>query len=131
MGRVAMATVAAAIASSFTDWAFMGVLWHEKYLAFPEIWRRKRGDSGENKAVLWACLLNVLPSVVIVAFCARLKLHGLSDFKLALGLWLAAPVPLLIGNALFIKIHPKVTIAHCLGWLAKFAVAACAAVIIL
>lgn len=131
MIRCALAIVAAAFVCSFTDWLFMGILWHEKYLAYPEVWRRKMGDPGENKAVLWACLLNVLTAAVFVSLCARLDLRGLSAFKLAAALWIGFPVPLLVGDALFIKLHPKITLAHCLGWLAKLVVAAAAVAVIL
>jgi len=34
------------------------------------------------------------------------------------------PVPLLITNALFIKIQPLTVLSHALGWLAKLAIAA-------
>ena len=37
--RVFLAILAAGLATSLTDWLFMGVLFHEKYLAFPEVWR--------------------------------------------------------------------------------------------
>jgi hypothetical protein len=36
------------------------------------------------------------------------------------------PLPLLITNALFIKLHPLTVVAHALGWLVKLLVAAAA-----
>jgi len=132
MTRCVLAALAATVACSFTDWLFMGVLWHEKYLAYPEVWRRQPGgSSGENKAVLWACALNILTCAVFILLCAKLRLHGAGPFKLAAALWISAPLPLLVGNALFIKIHPRITLAHSLGWLAKFLVAAVAAAAVL
>ena len=41
--------------------------------------------------------------------------------------WIMVPLPLTIMNSLDIKIHPLVATAHSLGWLAKLAVAAIAA----
>jgi hypothetical protein len=132
IARVFVAAVAAAFVCSFTDWLFMGVLWHDKYLAYPEVWRRQAGDkAGESKAVLWACLLNVLTCAVFAVVAARFRLNAAKDFKLAAALWIALPVPMLLGNALFIKIHPKITLAHCLGWLAKLVVCAAAAAALL
>ncbi len=132
MLRTICAVVAGAFAASFTDWAFMGALWHEHYLEFPEVWRRQAGDkAGENKAVLWACLLNVLCAATVVSLCAHFMLSGVSTVKLAVALWVAGPLPLLLGNHLFIKLHPKITAAHCLGWLAKFLVCAAAAALLI
>ena len=34
-------------------------------------------------------------------------------------IWLIGPLPLLLANALFIKIDPLVTASHAAGWLAK------------
>ena len=118
-----MAVAACLVAASFTDWFFMGWLWHEHYGAFPEVWRRQAGDKGgEDKAVMWACALNVLAACAFVRLCEHFMLTGISNVKLALVLWVAGPLPLLLGNHLFFKLHPKITAAHCLGWLAKYLV---------
>lgn len=126
--RFALISVTAGTAASLTDWLFMGVLWHDKYLAHPEVWRRQPGEAaGEDKAVLWACLLSYPTLAAFIFACARLHLYHAAALKLALVVWFAAPLPLLIGDALFIKLHPKITAAHALGWLAKLLVAAFAA----
>jgi hypothetical protein len=49
--RAGLAILAAAIATSLADWLFFGVLFHEKYKAFPEVWRRPEGGQGEGRAV--------------------------------------------------------------------------------
>jgi len=50
---------------------------------------------------------------------------------LALAIWLVGPVPLLITNALFIKLHPAISTSFCVGWLVKLMVAAIAVSLIL
>ncbi len=45
--------------------------------------------------------------------------------------WLMVPVPLLITNALFIKLHPLVVVSNSLGWLAKLVVAALSVTLLL
>lgn len=40
-------------------------------------------------------------------------------FELAAMIWLMAPLPLLVTNALFIMIDPLVTASHAAGWLVK------------
>ena len=65
-----VALVVALIASSFTDWYFMGVLWHDKYLAHPEVWRRPQGGKGESLAVAWAQLLSILTCGLFIHIAA-------------------------------------------------------------
>lgn len=120
MGHIIAAIAACLFAAALTDWFFMGRLWHEHYLAHPEVWRKHEG--GEGKAVMWACALNILAAGAFVRLCEHFMLTGVSNVKLALVLWFAGPLPLLLGNHLFFKLHPKITAAHCLGWLAKYLV---------
>jgi hypothetical protein len=44
--------------------------------------------------------------------------------KLAVAVLAMAPLPLLATNALFIKLHPRITVAHALGWLVRLVVCA-------
>lgn len=44
-----MAVLLAIVLTSFTDWFFVGALFHEKYRAHSEVWRRPRG--GPNDAI--------------------------------------------------------------------------------
>jgi hypothetical protein len=130
--RYGLAVVVASVAASLTDWLFMGVLWHEKYRAHPEVWRRAPGDSsGENKASLWACGLSALTCAVFIFACARLHFNLAADLKLAAVVWLGMAVPIIVGDALFVKIHPLITLSHALGRLAELVIAALAAGLIL
>lgn len=123
-----VAVVVAVFASSLSDWYFMGVLWHDKYLAHPEVWRRPAGGKGENLAVAWAQLLSILTCGLFIHVAAASgQLAWWPAVRLACGIWLMVPVPLLITNALFIKIHPLNTLASLLGWLAKLLICAIAA----
>jgi hypothetical protein len=42
--RFLLAVVVSGLGASVTDWLFMGVLFHNKYLETPEIWRAKPGQ---------------------------------------------------------------------------------------
>jgi len=57
--RFLLAIVLSGLATTFTDWLFMGVLFHNKYLATPEIWRLKPGQS-ETRGIVLSSLLGVL-----------------------------------------------------------------------
>lgn len=121
-----LATLAAGVASSCTDWFFTGVLFHDKYLAFPEVWRKR---TGEGSTIAWATLLGFLTASSFMAACAVFGIDGYSHtLTFAVISWVMVPVPLTIMNALYIKLHPLVVVAHVLGWLARLIIAAiCAA----
>ncbi|HLW98287.1 MAG TPA: hypothetical protein VKR82_06555 [Candidatus Acidoferrales bacterium] len=121
------AVLAAGVASSFSDWFFFGVLFHGKYVAHPEVWRQGAGVS-ETPAVIASTLIGFLTSAAFMAAYAVFGMHGYpSAFKLAILVWLMAPLPITVTNALFIKLHPLVVVSHSLGWLARLALAAVAA----
>ncbi|MFY9726277.1 MAG: hypothetical protein WB579_05765 [Bryobacteraceae bacterium] len=118
-----MAVLAAGIASSMTDWLFMGDWLYKRYDKHPEIWRY-RGGQGETNAIIWASLLPFLTCSVLVLVCARLHLSSYSaTLKLALAIWLIGPLPLTIANSLFMKLTPAIAIAHALGWMVKLVLA--------
>jgi hypothetical protein len=130
--RYLIALIAASIAMSFSDWYFMGVLFHGKNLAHPEVWRRPEGGKGESLAVAWSTLLGIGTAAVFLYLASWLGLAGsLSALVLAFGIWLLAPLPLIVTNALFIKIHFLNTLAMALGWLIRLFICALAAWLIL
>ncbi|MGA9854885.1 MAG: DUF1761 family protein [Gammaproteobacteria bacterium] len=120
------AVIIAAVLASLSDWFFGGILFHEKYRANPEIWRMSGGKS-EGLAIAWSTLLGVVTCAVFIYLAARLNILGwMAVLGLAFGVWLLAPLPLLITNALFIKIHPLNTLSNALGWLVKLLICAVA-----
>lgn len=129
IGRIVAAILVSGVASSLTDWFFGGVLFHGKYMAHPEIWRRTPGSksSGEGQAVAWSILLGFVTCAVFVIACLIFQIPGyVPAMEFAAFVWLMAPLPLLIVNALFIKMHPLTVVAHALGWLAKLLLAGAA-----
>ena len=129
--RVVLAVLVAGLASSMTDWFFGGILFHEKYGAYPEIWRHSSGG-GETKAIAWSIGLSFIACAVFVLI---LELLGIAGWERTLGLallvWGAGCVPVLITNALFIKLHPLVVVSNSLGWLVKLGLFAAASVLLL
>ena len=124
--RFAIAVLAAGVVSSLSDWLFMGDLLYRRFNQHPEIWRHK-GGQGESAAIAWSSPLPFLTCGVFVLLCVGLRLHSLSaTVKLAMAVWLIAPLPLLVTNALFIKLHPAIAASYSLGWLVKLLVAAAA-----
>src|SRR6266851_4689538 len=98
--RFLLAVVLSGFATTLTDWLFMGVLFHKKYLATPEIWRIKPGQNDTRSIVL----------------SYRATLHT------SLLIWVAAAVPIIFSNIVWIKMDPLLGVSHSLGWLARFVV---------
>jgi hypothetical protein len=129
--RVALTVFAAGFVASLTDWLFMGDWLYKRFDQYPEIWRHRHGQ-GEMKAIAWSAPLPFVTCAVFTLLCARLNLHSYSaTIKLAFAIWLVGPLPLLVANALFIKLHSAITAAYSLGWLVKLVVAAVAVTLIL
>jgi hypothetical protein len=119
------AALAGAILGSLADWLFAGILFHDRYLVHPEVWR---SASNDTKRVILAQLTTLLTAGGFTLLAYRLgAIHWSPAFELAGMIWLIAPLPLLIANALFIKIDWMVTASHAAGWLAKLLLCAAAA----
>lgn len=122
------AVVVSGTLATFTDWLFMGVLFHQHYNRYPEIWWPSFREKGDKTAIIYSSILAYATSAAIVALRAVAQTHGmLNALLLALLAWIAGPVVVLVTNGFWIKIDPRVTFAHTLGWLARFLLAGAAA----
>jgi hypothetical protein len=129
--RLVLAVLAAGFVASLTDWFFFGVLFHDKNLVHPEVWRPEIQQGNERKAILLSTLVGTFGAAVFVAVAVKLGLTSyLPALKLALAIWLIAAVPITITNYLFIKLHPSLLVSHNLGWLARLTVYALATAMI-
>jgi len=122
MVRFVLAVGASGVATSFTDWIFMGKLFHEKYLETPETWRMKPGQSN-TRSVIASSLLGVLSCAAFI-WLARWTdaLTVRSELHMAELVWVAAAVPIIFSNIVWIKMHPLLGVSHSLGWLARFVI---------
>jgi hypothetical protein len=120
--RFVAIVVAAGIVSSLTDWFFAGDWIHRRY-SYPEIWRK----GGEGKAIALTSPLPFLTCGVFAVVAAGLGLHTVSSaVKLAVAVWLIGPLPLILTNAAFIKMHRVFVASYATGWLVKLMIAALA-----
>jgi uncharacterized membrane protein len=126
---VVYAIITATIAASLADWLFMGVLFHDRYNSYPEVWRQGRGEGGRIALAQAFALLTAGGFVILAHKLGQTDLRG--ALKLAGMIWLIGPLPLLLGNHLFIKLDPRVTAAHAAGWLAKLLLAGLAVALFL
>jgi hypothetical protein len=118
-----LAVLISGVAASFTDWLFMGVLFHGKYLATPEIWRVKPGQS-DTRSIVFSSLLGVLSCAAFLYLCVRsgTPLAYSTTLRIAFSVWVASALPITASNVVWIKMHPLLGISHSLGWLALFVV---------
>ena len=120
--RFVAIVIGTGIITSLTDWFFAGDWIHRRY-TYPEIWRR----GNEGKAI---ALTSPLPFLTCGAFAyviARLSLHSVeSTVKLASAVWLIGPLPLILTNAAFMKLHRVFVTSYAIGWLIKLIIVAVA-----
>jgi intracellular septation protein A len=126
--RLVAAVAVSGTLATFTDWLFMGVLFHQRYNRHPEVWRPEFREKGDRKAIVYSTVLAYLTSAAIVALCWAAQSHGFAEaLILSILAWIAGPLVVLVSNGFWIKIDPRVTFAHTLGWLARFVLAGIAA----
>ncbi|HEY0411951.1 MAG TPA: hypothetical protein VGD66_02270 [Allosphingosinicella sp.] len=110
------AALAGAVLGSLADWLFAGVLFHHRYQTYPEVWRK----GNERGRIAAAQALALVTSVAFVLLAWKVQQTDLRGaLKLAAMIWLIGPLPMLLANAMFIRIDHLVTASHAAGWLAK------------
>jgi hypothetical protein len=118
--RFGLALVAAGVVTSLSDWLFFGVIFHDKYRETPNVWRTTR----EGTKIMWSTILAVLGAASFLLMCDRFQVHSLRGaFGAALGVWVAAALPVTVTNALYVRHAPVLAVSHAFGWLARLAIA--------
>jgi hypothetical protein len=121
--RFIAVAIGAGIASSLTDWFFAGDWLHRRY-TYREIWR----EGSEGRAIALTSPLPFLTCGVFAYVITRLGLHTVGGAaKLALAVWLLGPLPLILTNAAFMKLHRAFVGSYAAGWLVKLTIVAVAA----
>ncbi len=120
--RLMLIILGAGIVTSLTDWFFAGDWLHRRH-TYPEIWRQ----GVESRAIALTSPLPFLTCGVFACLAVRLGLHSTaSTLKLAAAVWLIGPLPLILTNAAFMKLHRIFVVSYAIGWLVKLAVVAAA-----
>jgi hypothetical protein len=131
-GMIVLAVLVAGIVSTFTDWLFMGMLFHDRYMKYPAVWRDSVRGGKDRTAVIYSCALDFVAAAAIVALCV---LANVNTFWPAIGVaifaWIAGPLVIMITNGFFMKLDWVIVGAHTLGYLVRFLVAAIAVAIFL
>jgi hypothetical protein len=118
------AAIAAGLLGGLTDWLVMGVLFHDAYNTYPEVWRPGIAGGQDKGAVILSALIGFVMTAAIVALCVLAGVNGIAGgLGVALLAWIAGPLALTIINSRFIKTDPRLILSHALGYLMRFALA--------
>lgn len=125
---VVAAVFAAGTIATFSDWLFMGVLFHDRYQAYPEVWWPQFREQGDTRAILYSSALGYVTAAAVLALCAMAGVSGIvGGIEVAFVAWLAGSFVQVATTQIWIKIDPLVSLAHGLGYLARFLIAGIAA----
>ena len=123
---IVAAIFVAGILASFTDWFFMGMLFHERYARTPETWWLRAGN--ETMPILYSTALGFITAAAVMWLCALAGVAGvMSGIKIAFIAWLAGSFVQVATTHIWVRIDPMVSLAHGLGYLARFVIAGIAA----
>ena len=126
-GMVILAILTAGIASIFTDWLFMGLLFHDRYSRYPEVWREGIAGGKDRTAVIYSSALDFVAAAGIVALCALADIHTLRPaLAVALFAWIAGPLRHHDHQRLLHETRLGRVGAHSAGYLVRFLLAAVA-----
>ena len=111
------AVIVAAVLVSLADWFFGGILFHDKYLAYPEVWRPRETN---RYAIIVSQVFAVISTIAFVVMAVKLQQTDFAQaLTLAFWIWLIGPVPIYMTNFAFMKLHWMVVAGHLAGWLVK------------
>ena len=109
--RFAAVVIGAGIATSLTDWLFAGDWIHRRF-TYPEVWR----TGAEGKAIALTSPLPFLTCAIFVVTALQFNHHSArNNFMLAAEIWLIGPLPLILTNAAFMKLHRVFVAFQALG----------------
>jgi len=121
--RFILAVLVAGVLTSMTDWFFAGDWIHRRF-TYPEIWRK----GTQTQAILVSSLFPFVTCAGFIGLASWVGIHRLpSLLNLALLVWLVGPLPLILTNAAFIKLHRVFVVSYLVGWVVKLLIAAIAA----
>jgi hypothetical protein len=120
--KLIAAIAVAGTMGSFTDWLFMGVLFHECYNRYPEVWwPGLRQNTGDVRAIIIASVLGYVSSAGVILLCLFTGSTSLDGaLVIATLAWIAGPLVMQVTNGFWIKFDPllRFLIAAVAAWLA-------------
>ncbi|MGQ0741859.1 MAG: DUF1761 domain-containing protein [Alphaproteobacteria bacterium] len=130
---VARAILVAGFLGTLSDWLFMGVLFHERYHRYPEVWWPAiREKGGDKRAIIYSSIVSFLTAAGVVLLCAYTNTATITGGVIVAVLaWLGGPLVVTVTNGLWVKRDPMITVAHSVGHLARMLIAGVAGAVAL
>lgn len=121
--RFILVVLGAGVVTSMTDWACAGDWLHRRF-TYPEIWR----TGSETKAIAVSSAFPFVTCAATIYLFVRFGEHSLTGaLWMAFVLWMVGPLPLILTNAAFMKLHRVFVAFYSIGWLVKLSIATTAA----
>jgi hypothetical protein len=118
--KFVLVVATAGTVSTLTDYVFTGG-WMQKRFTDSSIWREKH-------AGILGFLASLLPffTCAVFAYAAnRLAVRSVhAAVKLAAVIWTIGPLPLILNNAVFLKMRPAYVLSYAISWIVKLALVA-------
>ena len=109
--RLILIALGSGIVTSLTDWFFAGDWLHRRF-TYPEIWRQ----GAESRAIALTSPLPFVTCFVFAYAAARLHLNYPSGaLKFGAAIWVIGPLPLILTNAAFMKLHRVFVTSYATG----------------
>lgn len=127
--RFLLAVLISGIASSITDMIFMGALFRGKYKEAREMFRLQEGES-PAPSILASAVIGLVGCAAFIYLCTWTGALTVprAELRMAAIVWLAAPLPVILSNVVWTKLHPLLGLSHSLGWLARLVISSLVAV---
>jgi hypothetical protein len=110
----------AGVLSIFTSWLWMGAIFHRFQKLTPQTWRRETARSHALSSALHilaavgiALLFTIVASDQSSSFAAGIG----GGLQFALACWCVFALPIVLGDAIYINLHPLVVLGQLLDWL--------------
>jgi hypothetical protein len=113
---ILLVIVVASVLASFTDWLFMDALVHRFYASEPGVWRARGGVA----RIVGSQAIGTVATAALVLLCVWAPGRALCVAAVA---WVAGPLPVILQNLQWMRLHPVVAASHAAGWLVRFLIA--------
>jgi hypothetical protein len=117
----------AGVLSIFTSWLWMGSIFHRFQRLTPQTWRRETTQSHALSSalhILSAIGIAVLFSIIGTDQSACFSIGIGGAIRFAFACWCVFALPIVLGDAIYINLHPLVVVGKLLDWLCTSLLAA-------
>jgi hypothetical protein len=110
----------AGVLSVFTSWLWMGAIFHRFQKLTPQTWRLETARSHALSSVLHV-LAAIGIAVLFTTVTGDQHPHFFAGMgggiRFALACWCVFALPIVLGDAIYINLHPLVVVGQLLDWL--------------